>query len=84
MGTGWEPDDALTVSDAARYLNRVGAIRDALTVPDGTPVTPENMREALTLQGANDIEAILVAVDALRPLLERSWWCCGEIGCGEV
>ncbi len=79
-----EPDDALTVSDAARYLNRVGAIRDALTVPDGTPVTPENMREALTIRGANDIETILVAVDQFRPLLERSWWYCGEIYCGEV
>ncbi len=80
----WTAEGALRLSDAARYLERIAEIRNALTAPDGTPETPKDMRAALTLQGANDIEAILVAVDALRPLLERSWWCCGEIGCGEV
>lgn len=80
----WTAEGALRLSDAARYLERIAEIRNALTAPDGTPETPKDMRAALTIQGANDIEAILVAVDALRPLLERSWWCCGEIGCGEV
>lgn len=80
----WNSDDALTDSDAARYLVRVQTLRGALTVPDGTPETPNAMRNVLTLQGANDIEKILVAVDSLRPLLEQSWWYCGEIGCGEV
>lgn len=80
----WTAEGALRLSDAARYLERIAEIQNALTAPDGTPETPKDMRAALTLQGANDIEAILVAVDALRPLLERSWWCCGEIGCGEV
>lgn len=79
----WKPDDALTVSNSARHLNRVEAIRDALTVPDGTPPTPETMPVALTIQGANNIETILVAVDQLRPLFEQSWWYCGEIYCGE-
>lgn len=80
----WEPNSALTDLDTDRYLGRVDTLRGALTVPDGTPLTPETMWAALTIQGANNIEAILVAVDQLRPLLERSWWYCGEIYCGEV
>lgn len=80
----WPPDGALRLFDGERYLGRVEALRGALTPPEGTPDTPETMRALLTLQGANDLETILVAVDSLRPLLERSWWYSDEIFCGEV
>lgn len=80
----WPPDGALRLSDGSRYLGRVDALRGALTPPEGTPETPETVRALLTLQGANDVEAILVAADSLRPLLEKSWWYSGEIFCGEV
>lgn len=80
----WPTEDAMRRFDGTRYLGRVEALRGALTPPDGTPETPETVRALLTLQGANDVETILVAVDSLRPLLERSWWYSGELFCGEV
>lgn len=80
----WDPDGAFQASNAGRYLGRVESIREALAVPEGTPEAPKDMETALTLDGANGIEAILVAVDALRPLLERSPWGSGEIYCGEA
>lgn len=80
----WTAEEAMRLLDSVRYLGRAETLRGALAVPKDTPETPESMKAALTIQGANDIEAILVAVDALRPFLERSWWYCGEIGCGEV
>lgn len=80
----WTPGGAMRLPDGGRYLGRVEALRGALTPPEGTPETPEAMREVLTLQGANDVETILVAADSLRPLLEKSWWYSGELFCGEV
>lgn len=80
----WADEEAMRLFDGERYLGRAEALRGALTPPEGTPDTPETMRALLTLQGANDLETILVAVDSLRPLLEKSWWYSGELFCGEV
>lgn len=80
----YEMGDAMRISDMARYLSNVKALLGALAVPEGIPEPPEKQTDILKIQGANDIETILAAVDSLRPLLERSWWYSGELFCGEV
>lgn len=79
----YEPVDTMRLMDVKRYLQNVEALRSALTVPEGTPEPLAEPKDVLTIQGANDIERILAAVDHLRPLLEQSWWYSGEIYCGE-
>lgn len=83
----WTGADGMTEAQGARYLGNVaglwslfGALGTALELP---PPLPESLN-GLNTGGANQIEAALVAVDALRPLLERSFWQSGEIACGEV
>ena len=76
--------DVLTASLDAAYCAQVRTLRGVLPVPPETPEAPATLRR----QGAgvaNDIERILVAVDALRPLAELGpWWPCGTINCGGV
>lgn len=80
----WTDADAMTASQGARYIRNVEALRSALPLPEDTPETPESLKN-LTVQAANDIETILVAVDAVRPVMERSsWWPCGSMICGGV
>lgn len=80
----WRDGDAMTRTQGTRYLQNVEALRKALALPEGTPETPESL-EKLTVAAANDIEKILVAVDARRAVMDRSsWWPCGTITCGGV
>ena len=80
----WRDGDAMTRIQGTRYLQNVEALRKALALPEGTPETPESL-EKLTVAAANDIEKILVAVDARRAVMDRSsWWPCGTITCGGV
>lgn len=80
----WGPQDGATERQGSRYIRNVEALRDAYSAPEGTPETPEALfGPAFGVGEANAIEAILVAMDGLRPLLERSWFQSGEIVCGE-
>ena len=79
----WRDEDAMTGAQGTRYLQNVEAQRKALPLPEGTPETPGSL-EKLTVAAANDIEKILVAVDAARPMIDRSSWPCGTITCGGV
>ena len=67
----------------ARYLEDVEAIRSALTVPASVPETPADMA-GLTYEEANDIERILLAVDALVTNMIDAYLYSNEIVCGEV
>lgn len=69
-------------SDTQAYLNNVEKMRVARPLPEEHPATPEDM-ESFTFGEANDIEKILVQVNAILPLLEKSWLLCGEAMCGE-
>ena len=73
----------MTRTQGTRYLQNVEAQRKALPQPEGTPETPGSL-EKLTVAAANDIEIILVTVDAARPMIDRSSWPCGVITCGGV
>ena len=60
----WIESDIPTESSMVRYLDDVETIRNTLTVLPDTPEVPEDMA-GLTYEEANDIERILLAVDAL-------------------
>lgn len=79
----WLESDIPTESSMARYLADVEAIRSALTVPASVPGTPADMA-GLTYEEANDIERILLAVDALITNMINAYLYSDEIVCGEV
>ena len=75
--------DIPTPSDTKAYLTNVEEMRKARPLPEASPATPADM-EVFTFQEANDVEKILVQVNAILPLLEKSWLLCGEAMCGEA
>lgn len=76
----WAPGDIPNRTQMARYLANIASIRGALA-SDAPPV-PSDM-EDLEIGEANDIEAVLVAVDAQRVPLEQSFIYAGEAFSGE-
>lgn len=60
----WYEDDIPTESLMNGYISNVAALRSVLEVWATTPPTPDDM-EGLTYQEANDIEQILVDVEAV-------------------
>lgn len=66
----WYESDTPTVSLMAAYLSNVEAIRSTLEVMSTTPETPESM-EALTWVEANNIEQILIDVQAVLTSLSK-------------
>lgn len=92
--TDWHRDDVFFASQAAQYLADLTVLRGLISLPDNTAVVPPDM-EGLTIEEANDIEKLLVAVDSaatrLTELLElwirntaAAWAFCGEPFCGEM
>lgn len=77
---GWTTDDVPVKSQADRYIRNISEIRRQLRAD--APQAPPGL-EGLTLRGANDIEKILVRIDALRPLLDKSYILSGEAFAGE-
>lgn len=79
----WLESDVPTESSMEQYLKNVETIRNTLTVPSNTPNVPADM-EGLTYEEANDIERILLAVDALITNMINAYFYSNEIVCGEV
>ena len=77
--TDWTQADSPTVGQMAAYLADVETVRAAQGLE--MPNIPETMRR-LTVGGANQIEAALVAVDAVFP--RYTAWSSGEVTCGGV
>ena len=75
--------DTQRAADMASYLADISAIRNALIVPPAIPEVPDDM-EGLTYEEANDIERILLAVDALITNMINAYFYSNEIVCGEV
>ena len=76
--TDWAQGGAPTAPQMEAYLAGVNTVREAQRLE--MPEVPETMR-GLDIDGANQIEAALVAVDAVFP--RYGVWTSGEIGCGE-
>ena len=79
----WTEDDTQRAADMASYPADISAIRNALIVPPAIPEVPDDM-EGLTYEEANDIERILLAVDALITNMINAYFYSNEIVCGEV
>ena len=79
----WSVSDIPTQSDMTAYLADVQTMRDVFPMPSTTPELPADMA-GLTYQEANNIEQILLDVDALITAMANAWYYSGEIQCGEV
>lgn len=79
----WTVSDIPTAGQMASYLRDVAALRGAIAVMASTPPTPDSANN-LTWKEANDIEKILVDVDALLTRMAAAWFYSGEIWSGEI
>lgn len=67
--TDWTMADIPTPEQMETYRENIVNLRGLLEMPQDTPAVPATMAR-LTFSGANDIETILIAVDAVR----AAWW----------
>ena len=79
----WAVADIPTQSAMTAYLADVQTLRDVFPMPSTTPELPADMA-GLTYQEANNIEQILLDVDALITNMMSAWFYSNEIQCGEV
>lgn len=79
----WQASDIPTAGDMETYISDVAAIRGAISVMASTPPTPESAG-GLTWQEANNIEQILLDVDALLTKMAQAWFYSGDLYAGEV
>lgn len=72
----WTDEEWATPSAMTAYLKDVQTMRNALKVAEATPTAPEDMAK-LTYSEANDIEAILVALDVhitrMLSIVDAGW-----------
>ena len=79
----WLVDDDPTAGQMESYRHDIAAIRAALAVKPSTPPAPGSM-DGLTYVEANNIEQILLDVDALLTLISQGLYYSGEIYSGEI
>lgn len=77
----WTESDIPNGSNISYYLEDIQKIRNALVVTEATPQVPNSL-SGLDYQKANDIEQILLDIDALITLIMRSWMYAGEVYAG--
>lgn len=80
----WKIGDCPPMSELAYYLDNVRQMRTVLDLPTNVPTVPEDISQRITIEGANNIEIILTAVEALLNRITLSWFYSGEIYSGEV
>jgi hypothetical protein len=81
--TNWTSAQIPTAAQFTAYIKAVETIRSALTQKATTPRTP-NDTGSLDIQGANDIESILLDIEDLINKMIAARNFCGELYCGEV
>nr|DAW49195.1 MAG TPA: hypothetical protein [Caudoviricetes sp.] len=81
--TDWLASDIPTASELETYRQNIAALRALLAVMPTTPEAPDSMA-GLTYTEANDIERILLDLDALLTNAALAWYQSGEIYAGEV
>lgn len=79
----WLTTDAPTASQMEAYRQNIVTLRGQITVMQSTPNAPASMA-GLDYVKANDIEQILLDLDALIDNLIKSWYFSGEVYAGEV
>lgn len=79
----WSESDTPTTRQLETYRQNIATLRRQIAVMQSTPETPETMR-FLDYIKANNIEQILLDLDALIDKLIKSWYFSGELYAGEV
>ena len=81
--TDWMDGEWVTPADEAVYLGDLADLRKQFTLYETTPEVPPDL-EKLNYIEANNIEQILVDIDALLTNISAGWLYSGEIYSGEV
>lgn len=81
--TDWMASDIPTAAELETYRQNIAALRGVITVLQSTPETPASMA-GLDYIKANDIERILLDLDALLTNAAAAWYQSGELYAGEV
>lgn len=79
----WLTTDAPTASQLETYRQNIVTLRSQIAVMKSTPNAPASMA-GLNYVKANNIEQILLDLDALIDKLIKSWYFSGELYAGEV
>lgn len=79
----WSMTDIPTQSDMAVYLGCLGTLRNAMSLPEGTPELPTTM-DNLNYVTANNIELILEIIDQMLTNSIAAVFYAGEIYAGEA
>lgn len=79
----WLTSDAPTQRQMETYRQNIVTLRKQIAVMQSTPEAPASMT-GLNYVKANDIEQILLDLDALIDKLIKSWCFSGEVYAGEV
>ena len=79
----WLTTDAPTASQMEAYRQNIVTLRGQIAVMQSTPEAPASMA-GLNYVKANNIEQILLDLDALITNITKSWYLSGEVYAGEV
>lgn len=79
----WYISDIPQAKELGMYLQNARNLRNTLALFSNTPYVPDDM-ERFTFEEANNIETILVNIEAVINLMIQSWIYSGEIFSGEV
>ena len=79
----WLTTDAPTASQMEAYRQNIVTLRSQIAVMQSTPNAPASMA-GLNYVKANNIEQILLDLDALITNITKSWYFSGELYAGEV
>lgn len=79
----WLTSDAPTASQLETYRQNIVTLRGQIAVMQSTPEAPASMA-GLNYVKANNIEQILLDLDALIDNITKSWCFSGEVYAGEV
>lgn len=81
-GSEWSDTDYFLKIHADGYLENVKKLREVIPLKEKTPQAPLDM-ENFTFSEANDIEQILVDIDAVFQVLDKTYIYSGEAFAGE-
>lgn len=81
--TDWTEADIPTTAEFTAYLNAVETVRAAMAQYQTTPKTPADTG-SLDIQGANDIEKILIDIDELITKMQAARFFGGDLYGGEI
>lgn len=80
--TDWQESEVIYPDEIQKYIQNVRALYSVFSIR-GKPVVP-NRPAQLNWAAVNNIELLLVWLDSVRPLLDKSPFVSGEVFCGEV